>query len=137
MARHLGGIGRDAIATAVVDIDSLSEALRPYAHRYRAPLGDGEAVVRRFLTEAGLPKTTKQAAQLVRDDWLAFAVSKLTISDPEMLRRAITQLTEDPDTRRMLERHRGLALERSSGAPCISFSIPSWGSHPSPEKIAG
>jgi hypothetical protein len=92
-------------------------------------------VVRRFLTEAGLPKTTKQAAQLVRDDWLAFAVSKLTISDPEML-RAITQLTEDPDTRRMLERHRGLAGTLQRG-PCISFSIPSWGSHPSPEKIAG
>lgn len=64
---HLAGIVRDAIATAVVDFDNLSRALRPYAHRYGAAPGDGEGVIRRFLIEAGLPRVTEQAAELVRD----------------------------------------------------------------------
>lgn len=64
---HLAGIVRDAIATAVVDLDDLSEALRPYAHRYGAAPEDGEGVIRRFLIEAGLPRVTEQAAELVRD----------------------------------------------------------------------
>lgn len=63
---HLAGVVRDAIATAVVDIDELSEALAPHAHRYGAPLGDGTGLVRRFLSEAGLPQTTERAAELVR-----------------------------------------------------------------------
>jgi predicted transcriptional regulator of viral defense system len=95
---HLGGIVRDAIATAVVDIDRLSEALRPYAHRYGAALGDGEGAVRRFLTEAGLPRATEQAAELVRDKGLSETLAKMTLSDPEMMQRAIARMTlSDPE----------------------------------------
>jgi predicted transcriptional regulator of viral defense system len=63
---HLARIVGDALATAAVDIDKLSIALRPYAHRYGAPPGDGEGVIQRFLTEAGLPKTTQRAVDLAR-----------------------------------------------------------------------
>jgi predicted transcriptional regulator of viral defense system len=67
---HLGGIVRDALATAVVNLDNLSEGLRPYAHRYGATLGDGKGLVQRFLTDAGLPRTTEQAVELVRSQGL-------------------------------------------------------------------
>lgn len=98
---HLGGVVRDAVATAVVDIDNLSEALRPYAHRYGAPLGDGEAVLRRFLAEAGLPKTTELAADLVGGAGLsASAISRLTASDPDLLR--LLDTLSSPNTRRNL-----------------------------------
>jgi predicted transcriptional regulator of viral defense system len=63
---HLAGIVRDAVATAVVDLDELSSALAPYAHRYNAPLGDGKALVQRLVSQAGLPRTTEQAGDLVR-----------------------------------------------------------------------
>ncbi|MFI5712729.1 type IV toxin-antitoxin system AbiEi family antitoxin domain-containing protein [Kribbella sp. NPDC051620] len=63
---HLAGVVGDALATAAVDIDKLSVALRPYAHRYGAPPGDGEGVIQRFLTETGLPRTTQRAVDLAR-----------------------------------------------------------------------
>lgn len=63
---HLAGVVRDAVATAAVDIDDLSERLAPHAHRYDTTLGDGRSLVQRLLTEAGLPKTTEQAGELVR-----------------------------------------------------------------------
>ncbi|WP_020387111.1 type IV toxin-antitoxin system AbiEi family antitoxin domain-containing protein [Kribbella catacumbae] len=63
---HLAGVVRDAVSTAVVDLDQLSDVLRPYAHRYGAPLGDGRSLIRRFLQEAGLPKTTQQAMELLQ-----------------------------------------------------------------------
>jgi predicted transcriptional regulator of viral defense system len=63
---HLSRIVRDALATAVVDLGHLSDALRPYAHRYGATLGDGESLVRRFLTESRLPASTQRAADLLR-----------------------------------------------------------------------
>jgi len=52
---HLAGVVRDALITRHVDVEALIATLRPHAHRYGAPLGDGEALLRRFLDEAGLP----------------------------------------------------------------------------------
>jgi len=63
---HLAGVVRDSIATAAVDLDRLSQVLRPYAHRYGAPPGDGRALIREFLEEAGLPATTQQAVELLQ-----------------------------------------------------------------------
>lgn len=63
---HLAGIVRDAVATAVVDIDELSAVIAPFAYRYNARLGDGRALVQRLVNEAGLPRTTEQAGELVR-----------------------------------------------------------------------
>lgn len=62
---HLAGVVRDAVATAAVDIDDLSERLAPYAHRYDAKPGDGRSLIQRMLTEAGLPRTTLEAASLI------------------------------------------------------------------------
>ncbi len=64
---HLAGVVRDAVTTATVDLDQLSDVLRPYAHRYGAPPGDGRSLIRRFLHEAGLPSTTVQAVELLQE----------------------------------------------------------------------
>lgn len=89
---HLAGVVRDAIATAAVDLTKLSEALRPYAHRYGAQTGDGDALLQRLLDEAPLPQTTLQATELVHDELPLSAIRNLTISDPAVL-KAISELS--------------------------------------------
>lgn len=59
---HLAGVVRDALLDAHVDFDALVAELRPYAHRYGAPLGDGEALVADLLEQAGVPTSTLKAA---------------------------------------------------------------------------
>jgi predicted transcriptional regulator of viral defense system len=94
---HLAGVVRDAVATAAVDLDELSEALAPYAHHYGAVAGDGTALVQRLLLEAGLPRTTEQAGELVRapqtSEALVTALS--TNMSPELL-RSFRAITDDP-----------------------------------------
>jgi predicted transcriptional regulator of viral defense system len=63
---HLAGVVRDAITTAVVDLDRLSQVLRPYSHYYGAPSSDGRGLIRSLLQEAGLPRTTTQAVELLQ-----------------------------------------------------------------------
>jgi predicted transcriptional regulator of viral defense system len=63
---HLAGVARDALVVHQVDIEALIAALRPHAHRYGVALGDGEALLRRFLADAGLPETTRRTAELAR-----------------------------------------------------------------------
>jgi predicted transcriptional regulator of viral defense system len=65
---HLAGIVRDAITMRGIDADAIAEVLRPYAHRYGVRLGDGTGLVTRFLEEAGIPKATLQAVDLVAAD---------------------------------------------------------------------
>lgn len=60
---HLAGIVRDAVVTNRVDSESVSEALRPFAHMYGVRLGDGEALLSRFLEEAGIPQSTRALGQ--------------------------------------------------------------------------
>ncbi|WP_083933902.1 type IV toxin-antitoxin system AbiEi family antitoxin domain-containing protein [Kribbella catacumbae] len=62
---HLGGVVRDAIAVAAVTAEQISSALAPYAHHYGQQLGHGHALLASLLDEAGIPKATQQAAQLV------------------------------------------------------------------------
>ncbi|GAA1527471.1 hypothetical protein GCM10009741_31520 [Kribbella lupini] len=99
---HLAGVVRDAIATSAVDLAKLSEALRPYAHRYGAPTGDGLALVQRLLDEAPLPPSTVQAAELMTVDRQSAASRKLAGVDPAPL-RAISELTSDPETLRAID----------------------------------
>lgn len=99
---HLAGVVRDAIATSVVDLTKLSDALRPYAHRYGAQVGDGDALLQRLLAEAPLPRTTFQAADLMRNELPETAVRHLTIDDPSFL-QAIVDLGADPEVRRTIE----------------------------------
>lgn len=63
---HLAGVVRDALISLHVDVEVLIAALRPHAHRYGVPLGDGEALLRRFLDEAGLPPGLVRAAEATR-----------------------------------------------------------------------
>ncbi|MFD7161375.1 type IV toxin-antitoxin system AbiEi family antitoxin domain-containing protein [Kribbella sp. NPDC059898] len=89
---HLAGIVRDAVATAVVDIDDLSAALAPYAHRYNATLGNGRALVERLVSEAGLPATTERASDLVRGQGTFGQVAKFIAAntDPELFRPLVS-----------------------------------------------
>jgi predicted transcriptional regulator of viral defense system len=62
---HLGGVVRDAIAVASVSAEEISETLAPYAHLYGQQLGHGLGLLGNLLDEAGVPRATQQAAQLV------------------------------------------------------------------------
>lgn len=59
---HLASMVRDAISGALATPDEISAALRPYAHQYGAPLGDGEGFVSRLLEEAGAPPAPQATA---------------------------------------------------------------------------
>jgi predicted transcriptional regulator of viral defense system len=65
---HLAGVVRDAITMRGIDANAIAQVLRPYAHRYGVRLGDGTGLVTRFLEEAGIPKATRQAVDLVNAD---------------------------------------------------------------------
>ncbi|MDE1675281.1 type IV toxin-antitoxin system AbiEi family antitoxin domain-containing protein [Nocardia gipuzkoensis] len=66
---HLATIVRDAILTGEVTRDELATALRPYAHRYGVQIGDGAALVRDFIGQAGIPEASKA---LTRDIDISF-----------------------------------------------------------------
>jgi hypothetical protein len=60
---HLAGVLRDALTRDQVGVSELVTTLRPYARRYGAPLGDGEALLQRLIDEAGVPETTREVAR--------------------------------------------------------------------------
>jgi hypothetical protein len=64
---HLAGVIRDALVTYHIDSDEVVAALRPHAHVYGAPIGDGAALLRAFITSAGIPETTIKTAALAGD----------------------------------------------------------------------
>lgn len=55
---HLAGVVSDGLSRLYVDLDEVATALRPFAHYYGAPLGDGAELVEQFLAEAGIPEAT-------------------------------------------------------------------------------
>jgi predicted transcriptional regulator of viral defense system len=61
---HLAGVVRDAVTTLHLDTDQLGKALRPHAHRYGVPLGDGRGLLADLLQRAGIPKATRDATEL-------------------------------------------------------------------------
>ncbi|WP_083449814.1 type IV toxin-antitoxin system AbiEi family antitoxin domain-containing protein [Luteipulveratus mongoliensis] len=61
---HLATVVRDATTSHGVHPDDLAEALRPYAHYYSAPAGDGNALVARLLQEAGIPDALDRTVRL-------------------------------------------------------------------------
>ncbi len=61
---HLAGVVRDAVTTLHLDPEQVARALRPFAHHYGAPVGDGWAVLSDLLQLAGVPKATRVAAAL-------------------------------------------------------------------------
>ncbi|MGW6278810.1 type IV toxin-antitoxin system AbiEi family antitoxin domain-containing protein [Kribbella sp. NPDC055071] len=62
---HLAGVVRDGMALGSVTADEISSALSPFAHHYGQHLGHGRALLRYLLEEAGIPRATQQAAELV------------------------------------------------------------------------
>lgn len=63
---HLAGVVRDAITGYSVDEDELAARLRPYAHHYGAPLGDGAGMIQALLDQAGMPVSSQVASAAVR-----------------------------------------------------------------------
>lgn len=61
---HLAGVVRDALTRQQVDDQELIAVLRQHAHHYGAPMGDGEALVARFLQEAGISEPIERAVAL-------------------------------------------------------------------------
>ncbi len=55
---HLAGVVSDGLSGLHVGLDEMAVALRPFAHYYGAPLGDGARLVEQFLAEAGIPEAT-------------------------------------------------------------------------------
>jgi len=62
---HLAGVVRDAVVTCHLDVGAVAAVLRPHAHHYGAPLGDGQQLVEQFLAEAGVPTSTVAVGELV------------------------------------------------------------------------
>ncbi|WP_205878920.1 type IV toxin-antitoxin system AbiEi family antitoxin domain-containing protein [Mycobacterium camsae] len=69
---HLGSVLRDAILHAKITYLDAAAVLRPYAHEYGAPLGNGRTLVKTLLAQTGLSKTIAAAAQFddPDDTWL-------------------------------------------------------------------
>lgn len=53
---------RDAISGGLATPEEITAALRPYAHRYGARLGDGAGLITRLLEEAGAPPAPQATA---------------------------------------------------------------------------
>lgn len=62
---HLAGIVRDAVLAGGAHPEEIAAALRPYAHQYGSPLGDGAELLRRLLVKAGVPAGLTAAVKLV------------------------------------------------------------------------
>ncbi|WP_084481795.1 type IV toxin-antitoxin system AbiEi family antitoxin domain-containing protein [Nocardia grenadensis] len=54
---HLASVVRDALLQGTSG-DDIAAALRPYAHRYGAPVDNGSALVNHFITLAGVPESS-------------------------------------------------------------------------------
>ncbi|TDF92118.1 hypothetical protein E1809_19230 [Arthrobacter terricola] len=61
---HLASVVRDALTRRQVDDQQLAAALRPYAHHYGVRVGDGEALLARFLQESGVSVPIGRAVEL-------------------------------------------------------------------------
>ena len=61
---HLASVVRDALTVKQVDDAQLVSALRPYAHFYGVSIGDGEALLARFLQESGVSVPLGRAVEL-------------------------------------------------------------------------
>lgn len=61
---HLASVVRDALIRRQVDDQQLAAALRRHAHHYGVRMGDGEALLARFLRESGVSTPIGRAVEL-------------------------------------------------------------------------
>ncbi|MDN5757007.1 MAG: type IV toxin-antitoxin system AbiEi family antitoxin domain-containing protein [Tomitella sp.] len=94
---HLAGAVRDALTRQLVEDDQVAEALRPYAHRYGAALGDGDALVSRLLNEAGVPDVLGRVAARVRSG----AIDPVSLD--EQIAAAIARQLQAPAFQRLVQ----------------------------------
>ncbi|MFG1818075.1 type IV toxin-antitoxin system AbiEi family antitoxin domain-containing protein [Kribbella sp. NPDC049174] len=71
---HLARVVRDALTRQQVDDQQLATALRQHAHQYGARMGDGEALLARFLQESGVSVPIGRAVELAGGRSLRTAV---------------------------------------------------------------
>jgi hypothetical protein len=83
---HLASVVRDALTVKLVSDRKLSAALAPFAYRYGAPAGDGEALLARLVQESGVAEPLGRAVELSRAGELSTQVAKLLADTPEMAR---------------------------------------------------
>ena len=83
---HLASVVRDALTVKQVSDQKLSAVLRPYAQRYGVPLGDGEALLARFIQESGVAEPLGRAVELAGVSTMAAAAARALATSPEMLR---------------------------------------------------
>lgn len=119
---HLAGAVRDALTADEVDPDELTEVLAPFAHYYGVSLGDGEALLRRFLEEAGVPRGLGRAVDLVTPSLSSqlakFAALAEAAQQPAGLARlaARAQAAQRPVGMEKLARLAAAAQQQSAGA---------------------
>lgn len=61
---HLAGVVRDAVTHLQVDTSQIAKVLRPHAHRYGAPLGNGEELLSQLLRESGVSESMERVVEL-------------------------------------------------------------------------
>lgn len=124
---HLAGAVRDALTVKQVDTDELAAALRPYAHLYGAPLGDGGLVLALFLHEAGVSDTLERAVALADRTRSPASSIPFTVIDRAQLDRLNEQLASirasidlaaDPNTQESLRRL-GALTQQVLGSPVL------------------
>lgn len=96
---HLASVVRDALTRQLVDDDQVAEALRAHAHQYGAMMGDGDALVSRFLGEAGVPDVLGRVAARVSPS----AIDPASLD--EQVAAAIARQLQSPAFRRLVEQH--------------------------------
>lgn len=106
---HLGAALRDAILHGQINYRRAVTQLRPHAHRYGAPLADGDALARTLLTQAGLTQTIN-AVKEHGDEWLAEQLDKagVRVRAADVLVKASHQCSVEAE----LARYSGLLDQR-------------------------
>src|SRR5699024_1224023 len=77
----------------------VAAALRPYAHIYGAPAGDGSGLLDRFLAEAGVPAAVEQLSRRLR----ASRETVMAEAMAEALSRSLSLATDSPIRRVLAE----------------------------------
>lgn len=74
---HLASVVRDALTVKQVSDRALIASLTPYAQRYGASAGDGEALLARFIQESGVSVPLRRAVELSGVESLAASAAQL------------------------------------------------------------
>lgn len=113
---HLAGVVRDAVMGFDVDENELAQRLRPYAHHYGAPLGDGAQMIQLLLDQAGVeasPQLTAAALKALTSSIDTSAFASANAPALESLSRAFARAnpTAMQSMARILEQSNPTAMQ--------------------------